>query len=192
VGRWYARRMMEWNRTLCELVRERLAPPPGGRFLDAGFGPGNLIALVLRDLGPDGFVGGVDLSADMVRMAGRLNAAAVREGRLDLRRGDVARLPWPDGSFDRASAVNTIYFWPDPLAGLGELRRVLKPGGLAGIALRPRHQMKDFPPARTEVFTLYEPEEVAGLLARAGFAAPAIHARPRSGESDDVVVVARR
>ena len=48
--------------------------------------------------------------------------------------GDVSRLPYADASFDRAYSVNAVFFWPDPVAGIAEIYRVLRPGGLAVIA----------------------------------------------------------
>lgn len=50
-------------------------------------------------------------------------------GRIDLRRGVAERLPFEDGSFDKALAVNSMQVWSDPAAGLREVHRVLKPSG---------------------------------------------------------------
>jgi ubiquinone/menaquinone biosynthesis C-methylase UbiE len=47
---------------------------------------------------------------------------------------DVARLPFPDGSFDAVFSSGSIKHWPDPVAGLRELHRVLAPGGRAYVA----------------------------------------------------------
>jgi ubiquinone/menaquinone biosynthesis C-methylase UbiE len=61
------------------------------------------------------------------------NAAAIRSGRVDLRRGSVDSLPFDDSSFDGVLAINSMQVWPDAVAGLREIRRVLRPG--ATIAL---------------------------------------------------------
>ncbi|HEY3230135.1 MAG TPA: class I SAM-dependent methyltransferase [Roseiflexaceae bacterium] len=66
------------------------------------------------------------------------NAAAIRAGRVDLRHGSAAALPYRDNTFDKAFAVNSMHHWPDTTAGLSELRRVLKPGGLVAITEQPR------------------------------------------------------
>jgi ubiquinone/menaquinone biosynthesis C-methylase UbiE len=46
--------------------------------------------------------------------------------------GDALRLPFADASFDAAVATNLLFLLPDPRAGLRELARVTRPGGLAG------------------------------------------------------------
>lgn len=88
-----------------------------------------------------GQVVGVDHSEVMVRRAVKKNAESVRSGRVDLRHGSVEELGdldlGPD-PFDKVFAVNSMGFWPDPIARLRELRRVLRPGGLLAIASQPR------------------------------------------------------
>ncbi len=52
--------------------------------------------------------------------------------------GDVAALPFPDGSFDLVVSTFSMHHWSDPAAGLGEIARVLRPAGRALIwDLRP-------------------------------------------------------
>jgi ubiquinone/menaquinone biosynthesis C-methylase UbiE len=57
-----------------------------------------------------------------------------RSGRADLQHGSVESLPLEDNSFDKARAINSMQVSPDAVAGLREIRRVMKPGG-GGIAL---------------------------------------------------------
>ena len=47
--------------------------------------------------------------------------------------GSVGNLPFRDSSFDKAMAVNSMQLWPSAVAGLQEIRRVLKPGGKLGL-----------------------------------------------------------
>lgn len=89
----------------------------GDRVLDAGCGNGLPLAR-LRKRGCAAV--GVDLSPGMARSAGA-TAVAV---------GDVQRLPFPDGVFDAAEALMMMYHVPDQKAAAGELRRVVRPGGL--------------------------------------------------------------
>jgi ubiquinone/menaquinone biosynthesis C-methylase UbiE len=110
---------------------------PADRALEIGFGPGLAIAHLTR-LAADGLVAGVDSSGVMVRQARARNAAAIRAGRADLRLGSADALPFPDADFDKVLAVNSLHHWPDPAAGLREVRRVLRPGGLVAIVEQPR------------------------------------------------------
>jgi ubiquinone/menaquinone biosynthesis C-methylase UbiE len=80
----------------------------------------------------------VDRSDLMRRQATRRNRAAIAAGRVELHVGAAASLPVADASFTRAFAVNSLQFWPDLPAALGELRRVLIPQGRLVLALRMR------------------------------------------------------
>ncbi|MGY1500637.1 class I SAM-dependent methyltransferase [Streptomyces sp. QTS52] len=102
--------------------------------LDLGCGSGMAVELLARRA-ESGFVAGLDHSPTMVRQAVRRNAAAVGRGRVAILQGDVGQLPYEDEVFDRVSAIETFYFWPDPLRGLAEAYRVLKPGGQLAVTL---------------------------------------------------------
>jgi ubiquinone/menaquinone biosynthesis C-methylase UbiE len=105
------------------------------RVLEVGFGPGVVIQR-LSKLASAGHVAGIDQSKEMVEQARARNANAIRSGHVDLRHGTVERLPFDDGSFDKALAINSMQVWLDASAGLREMRRVIKPGGRIA-ALRP-------------------------------------------------------
>ena len=47
--------------------------------------------------------------------------------------GSIYELPFPDASFDAASAINTLEHIGDPLRAMSEMRRVLKTGGVIGV-----------------------------------------------------------
>ncbi len=108
----------------------------GDRVLEVGFGAGRAVELVAEQT-VDGHVDGVDLSRTMVRAATRRNRRAVAAGRVALRQGDVAALPYTDGQFDKAMSIHTLYFWPDPEHALAEIYRVLRPGGRMALTLSP-------------------------------------------------------
>jgi len=69
----------------------------------------------------------IDISPGMVEKAGP--RAAAYEGRMELRVMDAQRLECPDASFDTAITACTFCSVPDPVRGLRELHRVLKPEG---------------------------------------------------------------
>jgi SAM-dependent methyltransferase len=61
-----------------------------------------------------------------------------RSGRADLQHGSVESLPLEDNSFDKARAINSMQVSPDAVAGLREIRRVMKPGAAGSLLpLRP-------------------------------------------------------
>jgi ubiquinone/menaquinone biosynthesis C-methylase UbiE len=137
---------------------------PTDRVLEVGFGPGVAIAELAARAGR-GTVYGVDHSAVMVRQAGRLNAAAVRTGRVRLVHAPVDRLPAFDGPLDAVLAVNSVGFWAEPVDRLRDLRRLLGPAGRIALVSQPRC------PGATAETTVRAARELADLLTQAGFTA---------------------
>lgn len=99
--------------------------------LDVGCGPGVAVEM-LADRARH--AAGVDPSPEMLRQAAKRNAAAIREGRVELRADAAGRLTFADATFDKVMALNSMQLWPDALAGLREALRVTKPGGQASFA----------------------------------------------------------
>jgi SAM-dependent methyltransferase len=130
--------VLAWsNRELNAWTVALLAPGADARVLEIGFGPGvgvRLAAMRARR----GLVAGIDPSSMMLRRARFRNRSRLRRGRLDLRRGTVAALPWADRTFTHAFAVNSFFEWPDPARGLGEVARVLRAGGRLALTTQAR------------------------------------------------------
>ncbi len=103
---------------------EALDPQPGERVLDVGCGPGYLAAEIAGEVGPEGLVEGVDPSPAMLAIAARRALA-----NMELSAGDALSLPAGDSSFDAAVATQVYEYVEDIAAALGEVRRVLRPGG---------------------------------------------------------------
>lgn len=57
----------------------------------------------------------------------------MRNRRVDLRYGSAEWLPFADRTFDKALAINSMQTWPNARAGLREILRVLKPGGIVAL-----------------------------------------------------------
>jgi SAM-dependent methyltransferase len=67
-------------------------------------------------------------------LAAAHNRAAVRAGRVDLRLGSAGATGFPDAMFDHVVSVNNVALWPDLDAGICEMHRVTRPGGVLVIA----------------------------------------------------------
>ena len=109
-----------------EHCRQMTAHLGGTRVLDLGIGPG-VSGIAMAQAQPGSRYVGMDLSEAMLTRARR----KVREAgvTVPLVRADVARLPFPDGAFDAATAHSFFYLLPDSAAALREVHRVVKPGG---------------------------------------------------------------
>jgi len=101
----------------------------GMRLLDAGCGPGS-ITLGLAQLVAPGEVVGVDVQSAQVEQA-RARARGIAS--LSFEVADIYRLPFHDSSFDAVFANGILMHLREPVRALAELRRVLRPGGIAGV-----------------------------------------------------------
>jgi SAM-dependent methyltransferase len=114
------------------------AAPAEAKVLEVGCGPGLLSIRLARSHGLQ--VTGLDLDRAMIdRATANTKAEAWDDGAPPtFVVGDVAALPFPDGSFDLAVSTFSMHHWDDPAVGLREIARVLRPGGRALIwDLRP-------------------------------------------------------
>ena len=148
-----------------------------GRVLDVGTGPGWLL-LALRRTIPEVEATGVDISAAMVSVARENLARAGSAGICEVRQGGADDLPFADDSFDAVVSTGSLHHWKEPVAGLNEVHRVLKPGGHALMydlvsqlpaAVRSKAQA-EFGALRTTLLWLhsleepfYSPEDMAAL-----------------------------
>jgi ubiquinone/menaquinone biosynthesis C-methylase UbiE len=82
---------------------------------------------------PEAEICGIDLAPTMIELA-RGHARETNSERVRFEVADAAALPFPDGVFDAVMSTGSIKHWPDPVAGLREIHRVLAPGGRAFIA----------------------------------------------------------
>lgn len=142
--------------------------PPAGEILEIGCGGGRNIKNLL-DLAPQGKVTGIDYSPESVARSKRTNKKAIAEGRAEVRQASVSSLPFADGSFDIATAFETVYFWTDILNDFMEVRRVLKPGGLFLICnelARPEGSEKWTKMLNLNIYTA---ADLSRILSDAGF-----------------------
>ena len=110
-GRFHPLRPRLWS-----LVR-------GPKVLEVGVGTGKNIPFYPKNMA----ITAIDLTSGMLERAQR--RAQALQSVVDLRLGDVQALAFPDNSFDDAVATCVFCSVPDPVLGLQELVRVVKPGG---------------------------------------------------------------
>lgn len=96
-------------------------------ILDVGCGGGiniNRMAKKARK------VYGIDYSIESVKLSREVNRQEISNGKVEVLEGNVQSLPFEDETFDIVTAFETVYFWPDIERCFGEVKRVLKPGGI--------------------------------------------------------------
>lgn len=97
------------------------------RVLDVGCGPGGLTAVLVDRVGAD-HVAAVDPSPPFVA------ACRDRHPGVDVRPGVAEDLPYADDAFDVSLASLVVGFMSDPVAGVGEMRRVTRPRGRVALS----------------------------------------------------------
>jgi ubiquinone/menaquinone biosynthesis C-methylase UbiE len=144
----------------------------GQKVLDVGAGTGALTAELVRR-GAD--AAAADPSPSFVEALER------KLPDIDVRAAPAEHLPWPDESFDAALAQLVLTFMNDAPAGVAEMRRVVRPGGVVAACMWDRHGMDMLAAIHrtqravadtgtTEERTLYRSrDEIEGLFAGAGF-----------------------
>ncbi|MGH7765117.1 MAG: bifunctional demethylmenaquinone methyltransferase/2-methoxy-6-polyprenyl-1,4-benzoquinol methylase UbiE [Candidatus Dormibacteraceae bacterium] len=95
----------------------------GGSALDVACGSGKLTAVLGRTAGPGGRVIGLDFSAQMLEVARHEHPG------LEFIEGDALNLPFEDAGFDATTIAFGLRNLADPVRGLREMMRVVKPGG---------------------------------------------------------------
>jgi SAM-dependent methyltransferase len=124
----YARFMGGFSEPLAPQFADRAEVRAGHRVLDVGCGPGALTAVLVDRLGTD-HVTAVDPSASFVEATRR------RLPGVEIRSAVAEDLPFDDDTFDRAVAQLVVHFMTDPVAGIAEMARVTRPGGVVAACV---------------------------------------------------------
>lgn len=138
LGRLVASLLDRGNRAINLHVVGALDLQPHERVLEVGFGGGAALATALSHE-PTLALSGLDLSPEMVTRCRK------RFGdKLQLAQGSVEAQPFADAAFDKVFGANISYFWSNFERAAGELRRVLRPGGLLVLGIRPPETLRKF------------------------------------------------
>ncbi len=97
----------------------------GLRILEVGVGTGKNMPFYPADIS----IIGIDLTPGMLQRAQKQAGEFRLSSRVELQLGDVQQLDFPENNFDSAVATFVFCSVPDPVLGLHELKRVVKPGG---------------------------------------------------------------
>jgi arsenite methyltransferase len=157
----------------------------GETVLDLGSGGGFDCFLAAKQVGTEGRVIGVDMTADMVSKA-RRNAARLGSTNVEFRIGEIEHLPVADASVDVILSNCVINLSPDKGAVFREAFRVLKPGGR--LAISDVVEIRPLPDTLKEqvaalagcIAGAAKVDEVRSLLSEAGFVNVAVEVRPES------------
>jgi len=153
-------------------------------ILDVGCGGGRTVQK-LAGIATSGRVYGIDSSEASVMVSRRANKQFIETGQVEIRHGSVSSLPFPDSGFDLVTAVNTHCYWPDLVADMKEILRVLKPGGtlmiLAGAYKGGRHSALNERFTQLINVTCQSRDELGGLLAAAGYSGVQVFEEDRRG-----------
>jgi ubiquinone/menaquinone biosynthesis C-methylase UbiE len=155
-------RMNEGNGPMNLHTLAVLNPQPFDKILEIGMGNGLFVRNILK-LDDSIHYTGCDYSETMVKEAVGINKDFIQSGQAEFIQVDITKSPFPDHSFNKIFTINTVYFWEDNAATLKELKRILTPGGELIIAIRPKHNMLQFPVTKYG-FTLYAKDEISSLL----------------------------
>jgi len=124
----YDRFMGRYSLQLSPQLAELAGVRGGQRVLDVGCGPGALTAELVDRLGPEA-VSAVDPSEQFVA------AARVRNPGVDVLQASAEDLPFANHAFDATLAQLVVHFMTDPVAGLAEMARVTRQGGVVAACV---------------------------------------------------------
>lgn len=117
--------MERGHRPVGEQAIERMRVESDARVLDVGCGSGWATRL-LAARAPQGLIVGLDISDEMIELA---RASSKEFDNVQFKVGSAERLPFDDAYFTNAFSMESLYYYASMSAALGEIRRVLAPGG---------------------------------------------------------------
>jgi ubiquinone/menaquinone biosynthesis C-methylase UbiE len=140
----------------------------GQKVLDVGGGSGEPSLTIAPIVGDSGSVTYTDPAAGMVKAA-RAEAERKGTGNILFHQCPVEQLPFPDGSFDVAVSRLSAMFFPDVVAGLREMLRVVKPGGCVSFLVWAGKEVNPFFSVVTEILDRFVPADPEDEDAPAAF-----------------------
>lgn len=125
-------KIRQWLRGPTDAMLAMAGIKQGDRVLDVAAGSGDQTLDILQRVGEGGYVLATDLSTGILQLA-RRNIARAGYTNAAFREADGEALNLETAHFDAAVSRLGLMFFPDPQAGLQQMRRALKPGGRACV-----------------------------------------------------------
>jgi len=122
---------------------------------------------------------GVDYSEESVNLSREVNDDEIKSGKVEVFKANVKKLPFEDDTFDVVTAFETVYFWPNIEKSFGEVKRVLKPGGIFLIGME-SNGSDNLPMKISEKLinmTVYSDEELTLFLNNNGYSKITVYLR---------------
>lgn len=150
------------------------------QVLDIGCGGGATLKRMSERISR-GHLTGVDYSEVSVKMSQEMNAADIRNGKMEILEASVEKLPFEDERFDKIVTVESFYFWPNPAENLKEVLRILKKGGVFLLVadIYQKEGLGKETLENIERYDLFNPtkEEFRLLFQQAGFSKTEVHTK---------------
>jgi len=152
-----------WNEQSRSEALALLDIDPDDDVLDVGCGTG---------FATEGLLAHVDTVHGLDQSVHQLEQAWTKFGKrgpVRFARGDAERLPYKDDTFDIVWSSGSIEYWPDPVAGLREMRRVAKPGGQV-LVVGPNYPSNTiFQKLADAIMLFYDEDEADRMFREAGY-----------------------
>ncbi len=165
---WEKLRQMHVDQTEVDrALRQVFTQEPVGRLLDLGTGAGHVLTLLGEQV-EEGV--GVDRSLEMLNVA-RSNVFRAGLSHCQVRHGDMNHLPYEDETFDAVTLHMVLHFSENPVATLGEIARVLRPGGRLIVVDFAEHDRRELRDEQAHRWLGFAASRMSELLSEAGLAA---------------------
>ena len=185
-GRKVAKDMNIHHKSLARWGLTHINIEEDSRILDIGCGGGRNINRFAK-LIHNGKVSGIDYSDTSIKISSELNKEYIDKGLVEIKKGNVSKIPYDDNKFDLVTAFETYYFWPDLKNDLKEVLRVMKEKA-SFLLVNEMYECQN--PKKLKIsrkwarlcnIELHNPDQFEKLLTEAGFSEIEIHENVEEG-----------
>jgi arsenite methyltransferase len=172
-GRILAKGMALGHRDFYKNTAKVLNLKHDDKYLEIGFGSGLFIKKYASHVAR---IAGLDSSEDMVKLASSINRDLIKSGKAEFVQGNVLSLPWKNDEFSVVVGIETFFFWPEQIASLKEIYRVLAPDGRLVIEMSYNKEdgLDHTKHIKKMNLNLYSADEMTKMLKESGFSDVAI------------------